>query len=166
MSSEEIEEAEAPSISRRIPLSATLVLLAFFLFLQLLSWISVHGGFMSIVSALALIHSKPPNIDIDESGLEFPLMFVGWLFAIIFFSIFNQKINSFTRTMASLTAAVTVGGGLVLNDVYGMSIITHYMANQGYSRCLAGDWAQGNGKGRVWFADYARGAVDCRKHIS
>ena len=162
---EDVDEPEDSGEPNRGFLVASLILLAFLFFLDILSWFTERGGVFSIISALVSVHSKPLAVDIDESGLWLPFTIVTWLIVVGFCRVFDIRLNVSTRAKAFLPALIIVGGGFVLNEVIGEPIVTHYMASQGYSRCEAGDWAQGNGKSRVWFADYVLHGVECRQRV-
>lgn len=133
--------------------------------LQLLSWFTERGGIFSIVSALVSVQAKLPVIDVDKDGLSLPFTILSWLVVIGFSRVFDIRLDVRTRAKALLPALIIIGGGFLLDLTIGPPIITRYMAGAGYSRCEAGDWAQGNGKSRVWFADYVRDGVECRQRI-
>jgi hypothetical protein len=75
-----------------------------------------------------------------------------------------MRVDISSRAKSLLPILIIIGGGFVLDGSFGESIITRYMTGHGYSRCVAGDWAQGNGKSRVSFADYVLKSADCREH--
>jgi hypothetical protein len=161
---EENEEETTPALSKRIFFIASLALLAFFLLLDILSWLTERGGIFSIVSALVSIHLNRPGIDIDKSGLWLPFTIVSWLIVLGFCRLFAVELDISTRGKALLPALAIVGGGFALDAAFGESVITDYMASHQYSRCVAGDWGQGSGKSHVWFANYVLKPEDCREH--
>lgn len=129
----------------------------------MLSWFTESGGIFSVLSAVEAVHSKPPVLDIDENGLLFPFVIIVWLTGIGFCRLFDIHFDMSSRGKALLPIFAVIGGGFFLSAAYGESIITRYMTGHGYSRCADGDWAHGNGKSRVWFADYVHAGVECRK---
>ena len=54
-----------------------------------------------------------------------------------------------------------MGGGFILDGIYGPTTIQKFMTGHGYSRCPARDHVEGQGKGRVWFDDYVRFGAEC-----
>lgn len=166
---EEIEEPvvgeQASSDSKRVNLIVGIVGVALFFLLEVLSWFTERGGVFSIVSALFAVHGRPPVLDVDENSLLFPLIIVIWLIVVGLSRLFDIQLDMSKRRNAWLPILIIMGGGFVVNGLFGESIITRYVAAYGYSRCEAGDWAQGNGKSRVWFADYVLPTVDCRLRI-
>ena len=149
--------------SNRLMLMGGAILFGLFLLLDAVLWFSERGGVFSLVSALTSIHAKPPVLDIDQNALRFPILIIVWLVLIGLCRLFNVQIDLSTRGKTLLPLLIIIGGGFILDAEFGEPIITHYMASHGYSRCEAGDWAQGNGKSRVWFADYVLQSVECRR---
>ncbi|MEO7365010.1 MAG: hypothetical protein ABIW03_01665 [Sphingomicrobium sp.] len=116
-----------------------------------------------MLSALLSVPSKPPVLDIDENSLLFPTIVIVWLTGVGLCRLFGIRFDMSKCGKALLPIFAIIGGGFFLSAAYGESIITRYMTAHGYSRCEEGDWAQGNGKSRVWFADYVRQDVECRR---
>jgi hypothetical protein len=160
---EEAEEPDAPAESKRVNMIVGLVSLVLLFLLEVLSWFTERGGVISIVPAFSSVRTKAPVLDIDENALRFPIIIALWLMVVGFSRLFDVQLDMSKRRNAWFPILIILGGGFVLDGMFGESIITQYMAVHGYSRCEAGDWAQGNGKSRVWFADYVLGGVQCRK---
>jgi hypothetical protein len=157
------EEPETPSDRKSALLLTTGVLLALFFLLDVLIWFAEQGGIFSVVSAVVSVRSKPAVIDVDENGLLLIFLIIVLIVSYGFCRLCNLQVGLSRRGADTLFMLVVIGSAFVLDGVYGESIITHYMAVHGYSRCTARDWAQGNGKSRVWFADYVRRDVACRR---
>lgn len=155
--------AEAQSDSKSVNLIVGLIAVALFFLLEVLSWLTEGGGVFSVFSALLSVPSKPPVLDIDENGLLFPSIVIVWLTGVGLCRLFGIRFDMSKRVKALFPIFAILGGGFFLSAAYGESIITRYLTAHGYSRCEEGDWAQGNGKGRVWFADYVRQDVECRR---
>jgi hypothetical protein len=155
--------AEAQSDSRGVNLMIGLITVAFFFLLEVLSWFTERGGVFSVLSALLSVPSKPPVLDIDKDGLLFPTVVIVWLTGVGLSRLFAIRFDMSKRGKAFLPILAIIGSGFFLNAAYGESIITRYMTAHGYNRCEDGDWEQGNGKSRVWFADYVRQDIECRR---
>jgi len=138
-------------------------LFSLFFLLDVLSWFTEKGGIFSVLSALTSLPSDPPVLDIDQNGLLFPSIVIVWLAWVAICHLFCIQIDLSTRAKSLLPLLVIVGGGFFLSGAFGEALITRYMTTHGYSRCESGDWAQGNGKSRIWFADYVRQGVECRR---
>jgi hypothetical protein len=138
-------------------------LFSLFFLLDVLSWFTEKGGVFSVLSALMSVHSAPPVLDIDENGLLFPAIVIVWLAGAGFCCLCGIRIDLSTRAKSLLPLLVIIGGGFFLSGAFGEALITRYMTTHGYSRCESGDWAQGNGKSRVWFVDYVRQGIECRR---
>ncbi len=104
-------------------------------------------------------------MDVDKNGLTLPFILVIWVMAFGFSRVTGVWIDLSSRSKSLLPVLLIIGGGFALDWTYGETLITEYMVGHGYSRCEAGDWEHGNGKSRVWFADYVLAASDCREHI-
>jgi hypothetical protein len=159
----ELGKPQGSADSKHVNLIVGVVGVTLLFLLEVLSWFTERGGLFSIISALFAVHEKPPLLDIDENALRFPIIIAIWLMVVGFSRLFDFQLDMSKRRNAWLPILIIIGGGFVVDGVFGESIITHYMAGHGYSRCEAGDWAQGNGKSRVWFADYALRGVECRQ---
>lgn len=103
--------------------------------------------------------------DIDRNARRFPTLVLVWLVVVGLCRLLNTQIDLSTRGRALLPLLIIIGGGCVLDAEFGEPIITDFMASHDYSQCEAGDCAQGNGKTRVWFADYVLQRVECRQRI-
>lgn len=143
-----------------------LIAIAVFLFLlEILSWFTVKGGVFSLLSAVLSVPSKPPVLDIDENSLWFPTAIIFCFAAMGFCRLFGIRcMSNRARDLVSILAII--GSSFLLSAAYGEAVITRYMAAQGYSRCEQGDWEQGNRKSRVWFANYVREDIECRRRIN
>jgi hypothetical protein len=161
----ESDEEQAPSKLRRDFIIVSLVVLALLFLLDVLSWFTERGGVFSVLSALVSLPARPPVIDVDKDGLWLIFAVVSWLSVTVFCRMFQMQIDISTRAKALLPTLLIIAGAFVLNGVLGEGLVTSYMAGQGYSRCVNGDWAQGNGKSRVWFADYVLQGVECRQRM-
>jgi hypothetical protein len=157
------EEPETPSDRKSALLLVTGILLALVFLLDVLIWFTEQGGIFSVVSAVVSVSSKPAVMDIDENGLRLVFLIIILIVSCGLCGLFDFQVGLSRRAGDTLFMLVVIGSAFVLDGVYGESIITHYMAVHGYSRCAAGDWAHGNGKSRVWFADYVRQGVVCRR---
>ena len=158
--------AEVQSDSKGVNLITGLMAVAFFILLEILSWFTQRGGVFSVLSAVSAVPSKPPVLDIDENGLLFPTILIVWLTGIGLCRLVGIRFDMSKRGKALLPIFAIIGCGFFLSAAYGESIITPYMTAHGYRRCEDGDWAQGNGKSRVWFVDYVRQDVECRRRKS
>jgi hypothetical protein len=107
------------------------------------------------------IHSRPTFIDIDKNALRFPIILLLWLLVVGLSWATKFRLDFSNRLVSMLLILTIIGGGFVLDGVYGERIITSFMAAHGYGRCSVGDWAHGAGKSRVWFAHYTLGTDDC-----
>ena len=116
-----------------------------------------HGGIFSFLGALAAANSKVQLIDVDKSGLLFPIVCVASVIVTSIFVCLNVNINKHRN----LTLAVLIASGFIIDGVYGSTIIDHLMSAEGYTHCISGDHVVGNGKGRVYFTDYALTPADC-----
>jgi hypothetical protein len=161
---EEVDEPESSTDPKRDDLIVGAVLIAFYLFLDTLSWLTERGGIFSILAALFSVHSRPRVMNIDENGLRLPIFIIIWLVMVGACRLFHIRFDMSSRAKALVPVLVIIGGGFVLDGVLGEPIISHYMAGHGYSRCVIGDWEQGNGKSRVSFANYVLTSGDCQKH--
>ena len=133
---------------------------------DLVVWLTERGGIFSIASALTTVHSKPPIINIDKSGLLLPFILLCWITAFAICRAFHLQFDLGSRSKMMIPILVIVGGGFILNGLLGEPIISTYMAHEGYSRCIPGDWMQGSGKSRVSFADYALTTSNCHSRGS
>jgi len=158
------EDAKTARDNNRVFLIGGALLLGLFLLLDVLSWFTERGGIFSIVSAFATVHSKPPILDVDKNGLLLLFTILSWFTAFGICRAFRLQFDVSARAKALLPALSIVGAAFILSGVFGEPIISAYMAHHGYNRCTEGDWAQGNGKSRVWFAHYVLSAADCRPH--
>lgn len=168
---EGVEGPESAAESRLVFLFASLMGIAFFFLFEVLSWFTERGGIFSVFSAISSVHMNHHEISVDKSGLLFPTIVVSTITFLASCRIFNINIETskifsdvWTRVRAGFVTFAIIGGSFVVNGVLGESIITRYMMAHGYSRCVAGDWAQGNGKSSVWFANYVLANEDCREH--
>lgn len=162
--SEVVGEAKTPANRNRIYLIASVGLFVFFFLLDVLSWFTEGGGIFSITSALASVHSQLPVIDVDKSGLWLPFLVLSWIMVVAFCRVFDIQLDLSTRAKSLVPVIILVGGSFGLDAAFGEPLITFYMAGHGYHRCVIGDWAQGNGKGRVYFADYVLSHAYCSQH--
>jgi hypothetical protein len=163
-SQEEVAEPESLDNPKQDILFFGGALIGLYLFLDVLSWLFEGGGIFSITSTLLTVHSRPPIVNVDKDGLRFPITVFIWLVVFGLCRLFNFYPSISKRGQSLLAIAVILGGGFLVDAVLGERIITHYMANHGYNRCVNGDWEKGNGKSRVWFADYVLTSADCREH--
>lgn len=165
------EGVESAAGSRLVFLFASLMGIAFFFLLEVLSWFTERGGVFSVFSAISSVHMNNREISVDKSGLLFPTIVLATVIFLAGCLVFNINIETskifgdvWTRVRIGFVTFAIIGGSFVVNGVLGESIITRYMMGHGYNRCAAGDWAQGNGKSRVWFANYVLANEDCREH--
>ena len=157
------EDPETPSDPKSAFLLVTGILFALFFLLDVLIWFTEQGGIISVVAAAVSVSSKPAVMDVDENGLRLVFLIIISISSYGLCRLFDFQVGLSRRAGDTLFMLTVIGSAFVLDGVYGESIITHYMAVHGYSRCAAGDWAHGNGKSRVWFADYVRQDVVCRR---
>ena len=141
-------------------------LIAFLCLLDALSWLTERGGVFSLFGAASLVRAKAPAIDVDESALRLPILLIVWLVAGSASRLFRLRlVDLSSRPSALVFLLIVIGGGFALTAVYGEAFITRYMSGHGYSRCIAADHAHGNGKSRVWFANYVLQPDSCRSSI-
>ena len=159
----ELGKPQGSSGSERVNLIVGIFGVTFYFLLEVLSWFTERGGVFSIASALVAVSANPPVLDIDENALRFPITIALWLVVVGFSRLFGIQLEMSKRRNAWLPILIIIGGGFVVDGVFGERSITHYMSGRGYSRCEAGDWAQGNRKSRVWFADYVLRGIECRQ---
>jgi hypothetical protein len=136
-------------------------MVAFFLLLDAASWLAAHGGVFSLLSAASSLTARPPSLDIDKNGLLFPFLLLVWIAVVALCRVTNARLDVTNRQLTFLFVISVIVGGFVLSAVCGEPIITRFMSGHGYSRCEAHDHAHGNGKGRVWFANYVLNKEDC-----
>lgn len=146
--------------AKRIVIGFGMVL---FLLLDALLWLTERGGLISVITAVSSVHARLAVIDVDSAGLRLPMILITLLVVLGASRLLGLQLGTSTRKRALIPIMLTIGGGFVLDGAFGESIMTQYMARHGYGRCEAGDWAQGNGKSRVWFADYVLQGVECRQ---
>jgi hypothetical protein len=145
---------------------ASAIAVAFFFLLDVLSWFTERGGVFSVVSAVASILARRRVIDVDENALWLPFTAIFFLAGFGSCRVLGLARSPLTRLKSVLLVLGIMAAAFAFDEACGEAIITNYMAGHGYQRCEAGDWAQGNGKSRVWFADYVLKGVDCRQRIA
>ena len=160
----EADEPETSGDPKRDVLILGAALFGLYFLLDLLSWFTERGGIFSIFSAAFSVHSRPSVINVDENGLRLVFLLIVWLAVFGFCRLFDMRIDMSSPAKSLLPILLIIGGGFILDGMFGEPIIMHYMIGHGYSRCAAGDWHQGTGKSRVWFANYVLESTDCREH--
>jgi len=150
-----------PDAKKLSNLGLSVTLVALLLFIDIMLWTFSRGGSLSIVAALAAVQAKAPAIDVDRNGLRFLMLLMVGAIALGMSRFFDVEFTSDRRSTLPLVLAIFVGG-FVLDGLCGETIITKYMAAEGYGRCPSQDRAVGTGKGRVWFENYELSASGCR----
>ena len=144
--------------NRKQILLTGLGIILLFLVLDLLDWIG-GGGIFSVTSALDAARQKAPLIDVDGAGLRLPFVILCSL-AVTAFGL-QVNFDPKRKLPQFLFMLSIIGGGFVLDGIFGPRIVTHLMTGYGYDRCTARDHAEGHGKSRVWFSNYVRNRQDC-----
>jgi hypothetical protein len=149
---------KAAGLSNRDVMIFALLALGLTLIFDILFW-SERGGILSIWPAVAAVHSQVASIEVDKACLRVPIMAA---ICVVFCGAcvpFSGRMQS--RNAGIIVLVAVIGPGFVLDAVFGPRIIEQFMEGHEYSRCPAHDVVVGNGKGRVWFNDYASSSGSC-----
>jgi hypothetical protein len=84
-----------------------------------------------------------------------------WLLTAAVYRFGNIRPDFSRRRNAALPIVLVIGGGFLINVLWGPATITRAMTSAGYGRCPSRDHVAGNGKSRVWFAGYVRAGGAC-----
>jgi hypothetical protein len=139
-------------------LTGILLIVVMFIINDLLRLLN-GGGIFSVVLAIDSVQSRQRFVDVDSAGLRILFLvacsLTGTALAMVLNADINRRLNSFIF-MVSI-----VGGGFILDRVYGPAISKGYMADHGYTRCSDLDQVRGSGKFRVRTDDYVLKSADC-----
>ncbi len=118
-----------------------------------------HGGIVSIFQSLSAARAHAPVIDVDENALRFPIVCAALVCGTVVFSLIKLNINN--KWLEYLAIIIMLGGGFVVDGVYGNRIIDHFISSYGYSRCPSGDHSIGTGRTEADFNHYIQAGADC-----
>lgn len=122
------------------------------------------GGIFSAVSAIRAAHARALSIDVDGASLRTPFVLLCALLTTTICMILRLRLaKNWTQPVFILCI---IGGGFLVDAVYGPKMIETYLARSGYYRCVAHDHAVGAGKGRVWLDNYVLSNSECLAHKS
>jgi hypothetical protein len=119
-----------------------------------------RGGAFSIAMAVQAANAQAPSVGIDSRGLLSLGFALSALAIIPFFVLVKAEVEN--RLHLLLCLGITFALGALISGALNQSAVPEYMSAHGYNRCAAGDYAIGNGKGRVWFDNYVLSPADCR----
>ena len=132
-----------------------------FVFNDLLGLIN-GGGLFSAAAAVKAAHSGMLWIHVDQASLRTPIVISCALITTTICMLLRLHLEN--RWVQLFFTLCIVGGGFLIDAVYGSSIIEAHLRNSGYVRCGAQDHAVGNGKGRVWLHSYVQsGSEACSR---
>lgn len=149
---------ESRSRRKQILIAGLCAIPIFFMLDDIIGLLS-GGGIFSVTSALDAARNGHPLIDVDDAGLR--TLFVALCGLSVTAIGLQLNIDVKKRLTSLLFMVAIIGGGFVLDGLYGDKIVAHFMAGYGYSRCEARDHSEGTGKSRVAFDDYVRDGRDC-----
>lgn len=135
-----------------------LIIIGLMALFEFVGWLE-NAGLSSIASAVSTLKSKPPTIEIDGAGLRFPIIVA---LCVVLLPIFAAlRIDLSKRKWQFVVIFSVIGGGFIVDAIYGEKAITYFMADKGYNRCQSLDRHVGKGKGSIWLKGYAASASEC-----
>jgi len=157
-------DSASPPEPQVVTFKRALVLLAFvfglFFMLEDLLGLINGGGLFSVVGALQAASRRVPTIDVDSAGLRTLFITICAAFALL--ALVRLKTDLTNNAAQFVAIMFVVGGGFVLDAIYGERLIGNALAAHGYSHCAGGDFDVGHGKSRVWFDHYVLDPAACR----
>jgi hypothetical protein len=120
---------------------------------------SNHGGIISVMSAISSARIHAGSVNMPSRG--FDTLSIAALAIVGLICCRLLELDPTSRPTVAIVAACVLGGSFILNESFGKPWITQFMAAHGYMRCPLNDHVAGNGKGRVWFANYVSNREAC-----
>jgi hypothetical protein len=130
----------------------------FFILNDLLGLIN-GGGIFSAMAAVRAAHSHVLSLDVDGASLRTPFVIICAFVTTTTCMLLRLEVEK--RWTQLIFILCIIGGGFVLDAVYGPLMIENYLNRSGYRRCSAQDHIVGSGKGRVRFENYVSNKTEC-----
>jgi hypothetical protein len=146
-------------VSNKTVIMTCLAIGAFFFFLNDVIGLINGGGIFSATSAIKAAHAHVLSLDVDRASLR-TLFLVFCAFSTTMICKW-LRLDIDKRWTQLIFMLCIVGGGFILDAVYGPWMIENYLIRSGYSRCAEQDHSVGSGKGRVWLDNYVLDHTVC-----
>ena len=134
------------------------IVICFFCINDILGLIN-GGGIFSSISGMVAVQKGARSVDVDGAGLRILFVAACALVASTLAALLKADMDE--RVTGAVFILSIIGGGFVLDAIYGPSVADGYMKSRGYVRCPALDHSRGRGKGTVWFSNYVLNKADC-----
>lgn len=130
----------------------------FFILNDILGLIN-DGGMFSAIAAIRAAQARMSSVDVDGASLR--TLFIIFCAFLATMSCLLLRIRIENRWSQLVFIVCIIGGGSVLDAIYGPWMIDNYLSHSGYHRCDVRDHTVGSGKGRVWLNNYVLNNTEC-----